>query len=123
VIFGSSAGAIIQGSFIVRGRPDKPLLMAKGHTEGFGFLQNTVINPHLTSAKRDNELINVCDEHPTLLGIGINDDAALSVQGNHFQVIGAGRVAIYDNQRHEGGWYYWLKPGDRFDLSQWQKLP
>ena len=24
VIFGSSAGAIIQGSFVVRGRPDKP---------------------------------------------------------------------------------------------------
>jgi cyanophycinase len=43
VVFGSSAGAIIQGSFIVRGRPDKPLLMAPGKTTGFGFLTNVAI--------------------------------------------------------------------------------
>ena len=48
VVGGTSAGAIIQGSYIVRGRPDKPLLMAKGHERGFGFLKNVAINPHLT---------------------------------------------------------------------------
>jgi len=57
VIFGSSAGAIIQGSFIVRGRPDKPLLMAEGADRGFAFMKNVAVNPHLTSAKRDNELV------------------------------------------------------------------
>ena len=62
---GTSAGAIIQGSFLVRGRPDKPLLMAPGRTTGFGFLKNVAINPHLTSAKRDAELINVADAHPS----------------------------------------------------------
>jgi cyanophycinase len=34
VIFGSSAGAIALGSFLVRGNPDKPLLMAAGRTTG-----------------------------------------------------------------------------------------
>lgn len=121
VIFGSSAGAIIQGSYTVRGRPDKPLLMAPGHERGFGFLKNVAVNPHLTSAKRDNELINVVDTHPEILGIGIDDDAALEVHGNQFEVIGTGRVAIYDNVRREGSWYYWLKSGDRFDLAEWKK--
>ncbi|HEV8147023.1 MAG TPA: cyanophycinase [Bryobacteraceae bacterium] len=121
VVFGSSAGAIIQGSYTVRGRPDKPLLMAPGHERGFGFLKNVAVNPHLTSAKRDNELINVVDAHPEILGIGIDDDAALEVQGNRFEVIGTGRVAIYDNVRRDGSWYYWLKPGDRFDLAGWRK--
>ena len=121
VILGSSAGAIVQGSFMVRGRPDKPLLMAKGSTEGFGFLRNVAINPHLSSAKRDNELVNVCDEYPHILGIGIDDDAALLVRRNEFNVVGSGRAAIYDNQRHESGWYYWLNPGDRFDLASWRK--
>jgi cyanophycinase len=121
VVFGSSAGAIIQGSYTVRGRPDKPLLMAPGHEQGFGFLKSVAVNPHLTSAKRDNELINVVDAHPEILGIGIDDDAALEVQGNRFEVIGTGRVAIYDNVRREGSWYYWLKPGDRFDLAEWRK--
>ena len=122
VIFGSSAGAIIQGSYTVRGRPDKPLLMAAGHERGFGFLRNVAINPHLTQAKRENELINVVDAHPEILGIGIDEDAALVVRGNRFEVIGAGRVAIYDNQRREGSWYYWLKPGDQFNLETWTRI-
>jgi cyanophycinase len=120
-IFGSSAGAIIQGSYTVRGRPDKPLLMAPGHERGFAFIKNVAINPHLTQAKRDNELINVVDAYPELLGIGIDEDAALVVEGNRFEVIGTGRVAIYDNQKRDGSWYYWLKAGDRFDLSTWTK--
>jgi cyanophycinase len=122
VIFGSSAGAIILGSFTVRGRPDKPLLMAPGRTTGFGFLANVAINPHLTSAKRDAELVNVVDAYPQILGIGIEDDAALVVQKNAFEIVGTGRVAIYDNVRRDGAWYYWLRPGDRFDLTTWTKF-
>jgi cyanophycinase len=121
VILGSSAGAIIQGSFLVRGRPDKPLLMAPGRTTGFGFLQNVAINPHLTSAMRDAELVNVVDAHPDILGIGVDDDAAILVRRNIFEVIGTGRVAIYDNVRREGSWYYYLAPGDAFDLATWSK--
>lgn len=121
VVAGSSAGAIIQGSFIVRGRPDKPVLIARGQTRGFGFLENAVINPHLTSAKRDTELVTVCDTHPELLGIGIDDEAAVVVRKNEFEVIGSGRVAIYTNERGENGWYSTLKPGDRFDLGTWRR--
>jgi len=122
VIFGSSAGAIIQGSFVVRGRPDKPLLMAPGRTTGFGWLTNVAVNPHLTSAQRDAELVNVVDAHPDILGIGLDDDAAILVRQNTFEVLGSGRVAIYDNVNHNGSWYYWLKPGDRFDLAKWTKI-
>lgn len=28
-----------------------------------------------------------------------------------------GRVAIYDNHKHKGRWYYWLNPGDRFNFG------
>ena len=119
VIFGSSAGAIIQGSFVVRGRPDKPLMIAPGRTTGFSFLTNVAINPHLTSAQRDAELVNVVDANPNILGIGIEDDAALLVRQNTFEVIGTGKVAIYDNVRRDGSWYYWLNPGYQFDLSTW----
>jgi cyanophycinase len=119
---GSSAGSIILGSFIVRGRTDKPLLMARGHTEGFGFLQNVSINPHLTSAKRDNELVNVCEENPSILGLGLDDEVALIVRANKFDVIGKGGVAVYDNLPKQGAWYYWLKPGDSFDLASWKRI-
>ncbi len=106
----------------MRGRPDKPLLMVEGHDRGFALLERVAINPHLTSAKRDNELVNVVDAHPDILGIGVVDDAALIVQGNRFEVIGTGKVAIYDNVPHPGAWYYWLAPGDRFDLASWRKI-
>ncbi len=116
VVGGNSAGAIIQGSYTIRGRPDKPLLMAKGHERGFGLLANIAINPHLTEQKREAELVNIVDAYPNLLGIGVDEKAALVVSGERFEVIGAGRAAIYDNVKHGGSWYYWLKPGDRFDL-------
>ena len=118
VVGGNSAGAIIQGSYVVRGRPDKPLLMAKGHERGFGFLKHVAIDPHLTEAKRDAELVNVVDAYPDLLGIGIDEKAAILVRGDRFEVIGEGRVAVYDNQKHGGDWYYWLSPGDLFDLRR-----
>jgi cyanophycinase len=121
VIFGSSAGAIIMGSFVVRGWPEKPLLMAPGRDRGFSFLKNVAINPHLTEAKRDYELINVVDAHPDVLGIGIDEPAGLVVRGNQFEVIG-GRAAIYDNRRHGSAWYYFLKPGDHFDLATWRRI-
>ncbi|MGC4096124.1 MAG: cyanophycinase [Nitrospira sp.] len=122
VVAGNSAGAIIQGSYIVRGRPDKPLLMAAGHEKGFGFLKNVVINPHLTSAKRETELVNVLDKYPQLLGIGIDDDISLVFTGNTFEILGKGIVAIYDNQLHNGKWWYLLQPGTKFDISKRQTV-
>jgi len=116
VVGGNSAGAIIQGSFIVRGRPDKPVLMARGHERGFGFLKKVVVNPHLTTAKREDELVNVIDAHPELLGIGIDEKGAILVRGDEFEVLGESKVAIYDDKRHEGKWYYWLSPGAVFNL-------
>ena len=85
-------------------------------------MKNVAIDPHLTEAKRDYELINIVDAYPNLLGIGIDEGAALVVKGNQFEVIGVARVAIYDNQPHNGGWYYWLNTGDHFDLDLRRKV-
>jgi cyanophycinase len=118
VIGGNSAGAIIQGSFIVRGRPDKPVLMAPGRTRGFAFLPRVAVNPHLLSQKRENELVSVVDAHPELLGIGIPDSAGIVVRGGVLEPVGDGRIAIYDNKRHGCCWYYFLTRSQRFDLRQ-----
>jgi len=116
VIGGNSAGAIIQGSYTIRGNPDKPILMAKGSERGFAFLTGVAVNPHLSEAMRQNELVTVIDVHPKLLGIGIDEKAAIVVTGDRFKVIGNGRVAIYDNTKHGNNWYYWLETGQEFNL-------
>lgn len=116
VIGGNSAGAIIQGSYTIRGNPNKPVLMVKGSERGFGWLKSVAVNPHLSEAMRQNELVTIVDAHPKLLGIGIDEKAAIIVTGDRFRVIGNGRVAIYDNTKHGNNWYYWLKTGEVFNL-------
>lgn len=86
VVGGNSAGAMILASFVLRGRSDKPVLMARGHESGFGFVRNVVIDPHVVSSKREEELINVLDRHPRLLGIGVDDRAAILIQGNRVEL-------------------------------------
>ena len=116
IVAGESAGAIIQGSYVVRGNPEKPVLMVNGRDRGFDLIPNVAINPHLSASHRENELVSVVDRYPHLLGLGIDDDTALLVRDDVAEVIGSGRVAVYDNQKHSSGWYFWLKAGDRLDL-------
>jgi cyanophycinase len=118
VIAGNSAGSIIQGSYIVRGRPDKPVLMAKGNELGFGFLKNFVINPHLVSAKREMELINVLDWYPELIGFGVDDETTLIVVNGIIETSGRGPIYIYDNRLHDKKWWYELPIGKKFSLTE-----
>ena len=46
----------------------------------------------------------------------ISERAAIVVHGDRFEVLGDSKVAIYDNQRHDKLWYYWLSPGMFFDI-------
>lgn len=121
VVGGNSAGAIIQGSYTIRSNPDKPVLMAKGGERGFAFLKNVAINPHLSEAMRQNELVTILDRYSKLLGIGIDEKAGIVVKGDRFEVFGKGRVAIYDNKKYDRNWYYWLSPGDEFKYGPAQQ--
>ena len=117
VIGGSSAGASIQGSYLVRGaREGNHIMMARGYEAGFGYLSGVAIDQHLLTRHREDDLVAVIDAHPGLLGIGLDDPAAVVVRGDRFEVIGRGRVAIYDGKDHDGMRYYFLNVGDRFDL-------
>lgn len=60
--------------------------------------------------------MNVIDQHPALLGLGLEDAAGLVVRGDTAEVVGSARVAVYDDTLHDRLWYYWLVSGERFDL-------
>jgi cyanophycinase len=118
VIGGSSAGATIQGSYLVRGaREGNQIIMAKGYEEGFGYLKGVAIDQHILPRNRADDLVQVIDAHPDLLGLGIDEATAIVVQGDRFEVIGRGVVGIYDNKDHDCKKYYFLAPGERFDLK------
>jgi|TARA_B110000116_G_scaffold210041_1_gene185699 cyanophycinase len=119
VIGGSSAGASIQGSYLVRGDTQTNEIMMGDHEVGFGFLTNSAIDQHLLMRNRQFDLVDVINEHPNLLGIGIDENTAIVVTGDEFEVVGQSYVAIYDNTRMIGdqGFSYFLAPGDRFDMK------
>jgi len=119
VVGGTSAGATILGSYLVRGDTKGNTLMMGDHIEGLGFLRNVAIDQHLLRRNRHFDLVDVIEAHPTLLGIGIDEDTAIVVSGDGFEVIGESYVVVYDNQRlvGPGGRFFFLGAGDRYDLK------
>ncbi|MGH9710424.1 MAG: cyanophycinase, partial [Candidatus Acidiferrales bacterium] len=120
VVGGSSAGATIQGSFLVRGSVKGNTIMIAArpsHRVGFGLLSNSAVDQHLIVRHRENDLVPVIASHPALLGIGLDQSAAIVVHGSEFTVIGVSKVAIYDNQMHDGKKYYFLSHGQKFNLA------
>lgn len=118
VVGGTSAGASILASYLVRGAPQgNHIVMSPGHERGFGLLSNTAIDQHLLARRRERDLLQVLGAHPHLLGIGLDEGTAIVVRGDRFEVIGASRVAVYDAAGDDGeADFYFLDPGAVFDL-------
>ena len=119
VVGGSSAGATILGSYLVRGDTRTNTIMMGDHEAGFALLRDVGIDQHLLRRNRQFDLIEVIRRRPDLLGIGIDEDTAIVVRGDRFDVIGRSYVAIYDYERllDAGGLFYFLSPGDAYDLA------
>lgn len=127
-IGGSSAGATIQGTYLARGDTKTNQIMMGDHEEGFNYLKNSAIDQHVLARNRQFDLFEIIKAKPELLGIGIDENTAIVVQGNEFEVIGENYVLMYD-----GGFYsregydmkklpeksslfYFLRAGDKYDL-------
>jgi cyanophycinase len=119
VIGGTSAGATIQGSFMVRGDTKGNTLMVGDHVDGFGFLKGVTIDQHVLRRNRQFDLVDVIRARPELLGIGIDENTGIVVRGDSFEVIGDSYVLIYDHTRRldSGGEFYFLAPGDKYNLK------
>lgn len=118
VIGGESAGAMILASHITDSVKVPPGVQADTTCySGFGFVSDVVIAPHIIKMGWTESLVPIIAANPKLLGIGIDERAAIVVQGRSFEVIGDSKVAIYDNHGHDGKRYYFLAPGDRFNFE------
>ena len=123
VIGGSSAGATIQGDYLVRGAiAGSEIVMTPEpeHEHGFAFLRQVAIDQHINTRLRWDDIIPVIKKYPNLLGIGLSEGTAIVVTGDRFQVIGKWKVAIHDNRRTYQPWekpYYVLSPGDVYNMK------
>lgn len=126
VIGGSSAGATIQGEYLVRGSPQgNQEMMAEGYERGLGFLPGTAIDQHFTQRKREPDMVGVMTAFPQLMGIGLDETTAIIVQGHVAEVLGKNRAHFFDAR-------YWpsdelpicvsLNSGQRYDLVERKAL-
>lgn len=122
VIGGSSAGATIQGDYLVRGAPAGPqIMMCEGYERGLGFLPGVAIDQHFTQRKRQPDMTQLMKAYPQYLGIGLDEATAIIVQGSQAEVLGQGSAHFYDRRLPvvEGEPdYIKLPAGSAYDLAE-----
>ena len=121
VIGGSSAGAAVQAEYMVRGSPlGNREIMAEGYERGLNFLPGCAIDIHVAERGRLKDLVSLVQTFPQMLGIGIDEDTAVEVQGSVMTVIGKRKVNIVDSRTPEP---LPMKSGDQYHLVTRQLLP
>jgi len=136
IIGGTSAGASIQGSFLARGSREEngSYYIMGGQETGFGFITNIAIDQHHLARNRQYDMFELLERKPEILGIGIDENTAILVEHNQFEVIGERYVTIYDGTfwspyfdnidtlKNGEEKFYFLSSGCKYDLKKRQVI-
>ncbi|MDO9370364.1 MAG: cyanophycinase [Sphingopyxis sp.] len=98
VIAGTSAGASAQSeTMLIGGSDGESYRIGELHmAPGLGLIPNVIIDQHFAERGRIGRLLGAVAHNPRILGIGIDEDSAIVVEGTTFTVIGSGAVTIVD---------------------------
>lgn len=98
VIAGTSAGAAMMPEMmIVDGESQtNPRLETVELEPGMNFMPSVIIDQHFAQRGRLGRLISAVIQKPTSLGIGIDENTAIIVKDNEFEVVGESAVTIID---------------------------
>lgn len=98
IIAGTSAGAAMMPEMmIVDGEAQtNPRLETVTLEPGMNFIPNVIIDQHFAQRGRLGRLISAVIQQPTFLGLGIDENTAIVVKDNEFEVVGEGAVSIID---------------------------
>lgn len=97
IILGGSAGAQIQGDFLVRGDPrTNNTLWMEGSEVGLSFIKGVIIDVHYRERGRENIFPKLLVNYPQMLGIAIDETTAIWVEGTTAEVLGPHSVTFYD---------------------------
>jgi cyanophycinase len=101
VIAGTSAGAsVMSTTMLVKGSNSESHRIGNLHmAPGLGLLNNIIIDQHFAERGRIGRLLGAVAQNPRVLGVGIDEDTAIIVQGSKFRVQGSGAVYVVDGGR------------------------
>ena len=121
VVGGTSAGASILSSYMLRGaRSGNAVVMAPGYEVGFGFLRGVAIDQHVVARERLRDLADsLMPRRPELLGISEDEGTAWVVRGDTAEIIGRSKAFVYGgaDATDPRKPFLTLHPGDRYDLG------
>ncbi|GBF07958.1 cyanophycinase [Deinococcus aerius] len=141
VIAGTSAGASAMcETMLVKGHSKESYRIGDlAMAPGLGLIRGVIIDQHFAERGRMGRLLGAVAQNPRVLGIGIDEDTAIVVEGGHFRVIGSGAVYVADGagithsniaeaRRDEPLSLYdvrlhVLSAGDAFDLGKRKPVP
>lgn len=127
IVGGGSAGAMILGSYIVlrdcEAGPECPegshnYVIPHADDRGFALVPNVAVDVHISARHSENDLRQLTIARPELLGLGIDETTAVLVHGDGFEVLGEGKVLVWDGKSHGDKPYLVLTRGDKFDLKK-----
>lgn len=96
---GTSAGAAVMGYHMIAGggSGESPNHSLVDMTLGLGIIPEILVDQHFHNRNRMARLMSAIVAHPTLLGIGIDEDTCALFEGDGIlQVLGKGAVTILD---------------------------
>lgn len=98
VVGGTSAGAaMMPDTMIVEGdSATNPRVDAVDLGPGMGFLPGIAVDQHFSQRGRLGRLISALVQQPVILGVGIDENTAVIVDGDEFEVVGQGSVTVVD---------------------------
>jgi cyanophycinase len=99
VIAGTSAGAsVLCETMLVSGNSDESPKIGDlvRMAPGLGLVSGIIIDQHFAERGRLGRLTGAVAENPKELGIGIDEDTAVIIQGQNLKVLGNGSVYILD---------------------------
>ena len=101
-IAGTSAGAsVMTETMVVSGGSDETNKIGDliKLAPGFGFVGGMVVDQHFAQRGRMARLLGVVAQNPRILGIGLDENAAIRVRRGNFQCIGDNAVYVLDASR------------------------
>lgn len=101
LIVGTSAGAsCLCSTMIVSGNDDdSPRKCTIKMAPGLDIIRGVLIDQHFAQRGRIGRLLNAVAQNPEILGIGIDENTAVVIEGSStFRVIGSGAVTVADGK-------------------------
>ena len=100
VIAGTSAGAsVMSETMLVKGPSAESYRLGELHmAPGLGLMRDVIIDQHFAERGRYGRLLGAVAHNPRLLGIGLDEDTAMLVEGDQARVLGAGAVYVVDGE-------------------------